>query len=108
MLSGSVPTYFEVALATDDTGAVGGVTAIDNQLLVGLVSDAITDAELATATADALDNYRFVPKGAVTADVLEGFVTLTVDAHRCSPRERGRWRGSLSSTRARHRRCSRA
>jgi hypothetical protein len=32
----------------------------------------------------------------------------TVDAHRCSPRERGRWRGCLSSTRARHRRCSRA
>jgi osmotically-inducible protein OsmY len=76
-LSGSVPTYFEVALATDDTGAVGGVTAIENQLLVGLVGDAITDAELAAASADALDNDRFVPKGAVTADVLEGFVTLT-------------------------------
>lgn len=81
-LSGSVPTYLEVALAADDTGAVGGVTAVDNQLLVGLVGDAITDAELATASADALDNDRFVPKGAVTADVLEGYVTLTGQVRR--------------------------
>jgi osmotically-inducible protein OsmY len=81
-LSGSVPTYLEVARAADDTGAVGGVTAVDNQLLVGLVGDAITDAELATACADALDNDRFVPKGAVTADVLEGFVTLTGQVRR--------------------------
>jgi osmotically-inducible protein OsmY len=82
MLSGSVSTYFDVARAADDTGAVGGVTSIDNQLLVGLLGDAITDAELATACAAALDSDRFVPKGAVTADVLEGYVTLTGQVRR--------------------------
>jgi osmotically-inducible protein OsmY len=81
-LAGSVPTYFEVARAADDTGAVGGVTAIDDQLLVGLLGDAITDADLVAGCAAALDADRFVPKGAVTADVLEGYATLTGQVRR--------------------------
>jgi osmotically-inducible protein OsmY len=76
-LTGSVPSYYQAMRAADDTFVVGGVTGVDNQLLVGLVGDAITDAEIAAASADALDADKFVPKGAVTADVLEGYVTLT-------------------------------
>jgi osmotically-inducible protein OsmY len=76
-LSGSVPTYFEVMRAADDVHLVGGVTGIDNQLLVGLLGDAITDTQLAGAAAAALDEDRFVPKGSVNADVVDGWVTLT-------------------------------
>jgi osmotically-inducible protein OsmY len=76
-LTGSVPTYDEVARATTDAGRVGGVKSIDNQLLVGLVGDAATDVEIAVAAQDALDADHFVPKGSVGADVLEGYVTLS-------------------------------
>ena len=55
---------------------VGGVKDLDNQLLVGLLGDTITDGEIAAGAAKALDADRFVPKGAVKVDVLEGFVTL--------------------------------
>jgi len=75
-LSGSVPTFYEVDLATDDAAAVGGVKEIDNQLLVGLAGDALTDGEIAVAVASSLDSDRLVPKGAVTVDVMEGYVTL--------------------------------
>ncbi len=78
-LTGSVPSYFEVTRAGDDVYLVGGVTEIDNQLLVGLLGDAITDADLETAAAAALDADKFVPKGAVTAEVVEGWVTLSGD-----------------------------
>jgi osmotically-inducible protein OsmY len=56
---------------------VGGVKGLDNQLLVGLVGDAVTDAEIAVAASNALDADRLVPKGSVFVDVLEGMVTLT-------------------------------
>jgi osmotically-inducible protein OsmY len=75
-LSGSVPSYFDLARAVDDAAVVRGVVDVDNQLLVGLVGDAITDAEIAVACAAALSADRFVPNEAVTPDVLEGFVTL--------------------------------
>ena len=75
-LSGSVPTFFQATRAVDDALVVGGITGVDNQLMVGLVGDAITDAHIAAASADALDADRFVPKGSVTAAVLDGYVTL--------------------------------
>jgi osmotically-inducible protein OsmY len=76
-LSGSVPTYFQATRAADDALMVGGVTGVENQLLVGLVGAAIADADIAAACAEALDGDKLVPKGAVTADVREGYVTLT-------------------------------
>lgn len=75
-LTGSVPTFYEVGRASDDVMLVGGVKGLENRLLVGLVGDAVTDAEIAVAAANALDADRLVPKGAVNVDVLEGFVTL--------------------------------
>jgi osmotically-inducible protein OsmY len=81
-LTGSVPTYYEVTLAEDDAKLVGGVTGVDNQLLVGLLGDAITDGELAVAGQAALDADKFVPKGAVDVDVLEGRVTLSGEVRR--------------------------
>ena len=82
-LTGAVPTYYETMLAGNDVRAVGGVVGVDNQLLVGLLGDAIADAELAVMCTDALNADRFVPKGAVAADVLDGYVTLngTVRRH---------------------------
>jgi osmotically-inducible protein OsmY len=82
-LTGAVPTFYETMRAGDDVREVGGVVGVDNQLLVGLLGDAITDAELAVMCSDALNADRFVPKGSVAADVLDGYVTLngTVRRH---------------------------
>lgn len=52
-LTGTVETYSDLLEATDDTWAVGGVVAVDNELLVGLIGDAITDADMALRCADA-------------------------------------------------------
>lgn len=81
-LTGAVPTYYEMTRATDDARAVGGVTAVDNELLIGLLGEAMADADIAGACADALDRDKFVPKGSVTADVLNGFVTLNGQVRR--------------------------
>jgi osmotically-inducible protein OsmY len=81
-LTGSVPTYYEVTLAADDAKTIGGVTDVDNQLLVGLLGDAITDGELAVAARAALDADKFVPKGAVDVDVVEGWATLSGEVRR--------------------------
>ena len=76
-LSGSVPSYYQATRAADDVTVVGGVTGIDNQLLVGLLGETMNDADIAVASAAAIDADKFVPKGAVAADVLDGYVTLT-------------------------------
>jgi osmotically-inducible protein OsmY len=75
-LTGSVPTLYQVARASDDATVVGGVKAIDNQLLVGPLGGAITDAEIAVASTAALDADSFVPAGSVTVGVNDGWVTL--------------------------------
>jgi osmotically-inducible protein OsmY len=81
-LTGSLPTYYELTLATDDAKLVGGVTGVDNQLLVGLLGDAITDGKLAVAAQAALDADKFVPHGAVDVDVVEGWMTLSGEVRR--------------------------
>jgi osmotically-inducible protein OsmY len=75
-LTGTVPSLYDVARAGEDVMLVGGVKVLDNQLLVGLLGDAITDVAIATASADALNGDSFVPKGSVGVDVLDGWVTL--------------------------------
>ena len=82
ILSGAVETFDEIDRAVGDAWAVGGVKAVDNELLVGLVGDAIADLDIAAACAAALDADRFVPKGAVTAEVKDGFVTLSGQVRR--------------------------
>jgi osmotically-inducible protein OsmY len=76
-LTGSVPSFDQVDRASMDTARVGGVKGIDNELLVGLTGDAITDGEIAVCAQAALDADKFVPKGTASVDVLEGYVTLT-------------------------------
>jgi osmotically-inducible protein OsmY len=75
-LTGSVPSLYQVARAGEDVTLVGGVKVLDNQLLVGLLGDAITDAAIAAASAEALNGDKFVPRGSVTVDVNDGWVTL--------------------------------
>jgi osmotically-inducible protein OsmY len=75
-LTGAVDTYHDTLLATDDAWSVGGVTSVDNELLVGLVGDAIADADITAKCVDALDRDRFVPTGAVSVTVVQGWVTL--------------------------------
>ena len=53
------------------------MTSVDNELLVGLVGETLVDADLAARCMDALDADRFVPKGAVSVDVVDGWVTLS-------------------------------
>jgi osmotically-inducible protein OsmY len=82
MLTGTVDTYFDRILATQDAQSVGGVTSVDNELLVGFVGRAIADADIATECREALDQDRFVPKGTVTITVLDGWVTLSGEVRR--------------------------
>ncbi len=81
-LTGAVDTYYDTILATDDAWSVSGVKSVDNELLVGLVGDAIADADVAANCVDALDRDRFVPKGTVSVTVVDGWVTLSGEVRR--------------------------
>ena len=81
-LSGSVPTYYDMTLAFDDTWTVGGVTSVDNELLIGLVGEALVDADIAAECAVALDADKLVPNGSVKAAVTDGWVALTGQVRR--------------------------
>ncbi len=77
VLSGVVDTFDQIKRAVDDAWAVDGVTSVlSSELLVGPTGAAIADHEIATACATALDGEKLVPKGAVTAEVKDGLVTL--------------------------------
>jgi len=76
-LSGTVPTYYDSTIATDDAWFVGGVKSLTNELLVGLVGEAIADADVAAACRAAIAADKHVPKGGVGASVTDGWVTLT-------------------------------
>jgi osmotically-inducible protein OsmY len=76
ILTGSVLTYFDRVRAADDAWTVGGVKAVDNEILVGPVGEAINDSEVAARCRDALDHERFVPKASVTVTVTNGDVKL--------------------------------
>ena len=75
-LKGSVPSYYEKVRATQDAWSVGGVKALDNELLIGLEGAVINDIELEQACRSALDFDRVVPKGSVTPTVHDGQVQL--------------------------------
>jgi osmotically-inducible protein OsmY len=77
ILTGSVPSYYEKVRATEDAWTVGGVKALDNEILVGLVGEAINDRQLEQACREALDRDRVVPMGSVTPTVTDGKVRLT-------------------------------
>ena len=76
ILTGAVPTYADFVEATDKTWGISGVTSVDNELLVGTVGETLVDTDIAARCMDALAADRIVPKGAVTVDVLDGWVTL--------------------------------
>ena len=75
-LTGAVPSYADLLDASDDAWMVSGVTAVDNELLVGLAGEVIADGDVAAQCMAALDSDRFVPHGAVAVDVVDGWVTL--------------------------------
>jgi osmotically-inducible protein OsmY len=75
-LTGSVPSYHDKVRAAEDAWTVGGVKALENELLVGPAGEAIDDAALAAACMDALDHDAVVPKGSVTVSVKGGNVQL--------------------------------
>ena len=81
-LNGTVDTFYDTIMATEDAQSVGGVKSVDNELLVGLVGDAIVDADLVTDCLDALDRDRLVPKGTVSVIAVEGWVTLGGEVRR--------------------------
>ena len=81
-LTGTVDTFYDTILATQDAQSVGGVKSVDNELLVGLVGAAITDTDIADKCREALDRDRFVPKGAVSVAVVDGWVTLSGEVRR--------------------------
>jgi osmotically-inducible protein OsmY len=76
-LTGAVPSYIDVLDASDDAWVVSGVTTVDNQLLVGPAGELIADEDVAVECVAAIDSDRLVPHGAVSVDVVDGWVTLT-------------------------------
>jgi osmotically-inducible protein OsmY len=97
-LSGSVVTYEDAVLATEDAWRVSGVRAVDNQLLVGPVGEVLDDLDIAVRSTAALDDEKMVPRGSVVVTVFEGNATLTgtVRHHyqrRAAERAAGRIRG---------------
>jgi osmotically-inducible protein OsmY len=81
-LSGAVPTYYESVVAEEDAFSVGGVTKVDNQLVVGLTGEAIADADIAADCVTALENDRFVPRSSVNVSASDGWVTLNGEVRR--------------------------
>jgi len=77
ILTGAVPSYYDSLVASDDAWSVGGVKAVDNELLVGFAGEAIADADVAADCVAALDGNRLVPAGAVSVAVFDGWVTLS-------------------------------
>jgi osmotically-inducible protein OsmY len=90
-LTGAVPTYSDLAVATDDAWGVSGVRSVDNELLVGPVAEALVDADIAARCLDALDEDRFVPKGAVTVGVSDAWVTLNGRVNRHFQRQAAKY-----------------
>ncbi len=76
VLSGVVDTFDQIKRAVDDAWAVDGVKAVESELLVGPAGGAITDDQIAKVCATAIGAEKLVPKGAVTAEVKDGLVTL--------------------------------
>jgi osmotically-inducible protein OsmY len=76
VLSGAVDTFADVELAGMDAWAVIGVTAVDNELLVGLAGTIVADEEVAADCARVITHSALVPDGAITAVVIDGWVTL--------------------------------
>lgn len=89
-LTGAVETFPDLERAARDAGAVGGVKAVDNQLLVGLLGAAIADHQIAVGCADALGADRSVPIGTVNVAVSDGWVTLTGKVHSHHQRQAAR------------------
>jgi hypothetical protein len=67
VLRGAVDTFAEVELAGMDAWAVSGVTAVDNELLVGLAGAIIADGDIAAEWAAVITSLKLVPDGAVSA-----------------------------------------
>lgn len=76
VLSGVVYSYPESIHAEDDAWSVKGVTDVEDRLLVGALGEAIADAELARECVEALEADDLVPKGSVTVEVGQGWVTM--------------------------------
>ena len=72
-----MPTYHQTVLAREDAWSVDGVSSVANELQVDPDSGILADTAIAIACASALDVDSLIPYGAVTADVSNGWVTLT-------------------------------
>jgi osmotically-inducible protein OsmY len=77
ILTGAVHSYSQLLAATDDAWSVSGVTDVNNELLVGPEGEAVEDGVVAADAVDALNGDTWVPRGAVSVSVTDGWVTLS-------------------------------
>ena len=78
VLSGEVPNHWQRASATNTTLRTRGVTSVANELVVRVVGTRVpTDAQVAEAVRDAVQNNADIPDGAVLAEVHGQVVTLS-------------------------------
>jgi BON domain len=61
-LSGVVKTFDQIERAVGDASSVGGVKAVDNELLVGPSGAAVADRDVVSACVLGLDADRMVPR----------------------------------------------
>jgi osmotically-inducible protein OsmY len=71
-----VYSYPELLHAEDDAWSVKGVTDVDDKLLVGPLAEAIADSDIASQCIEALNRDSHVPKGSITVEVRQGWVTM--------------------------------
>jgi osmotically-inducible protein OsmY len=81
VLTGVVDTYYEKAAAEDDAWRIRGVQAVRNDLVVDTTAGQVLDSELSAAANAGLDANGLVPRGAITIEVSDGWVTMTGNVH---------------------------
>ncbi len=76
LLGGTVPTYWDRFTAENDAWRVGGVQAVDNDIVVDLGDQQVLDDDLRAAAVGGLNANRLVPKDSITVSVYDGWVTM--------------------------------
>jgi osmotically-inducible protein OsmY len=87
VLSGVVATHYESETAGEAAWRVAGVTSVRNDLVVDTAAGAVLDSELSATAQSGLDANGLVPRGAISVEARDGWVTMTGNVHHQFQRE---------------------
>jgi len=80
-LGGVVDTLHEKLAAAEDARRLTGVSEVHNELIVDKSKQRVADADLKATAQAGLDANGLVPKGAITLNAADGWITLTGNVH---------------------------